>query len=253
MRPIIFNNTFISDKDKIFSSYRQNSSVFFECLKSQSNSFNAHQFQLYRDNFLYRTRNTLGCVEKLVRATKINHDAFSQEYAEKNYEDEMGNGWKSHQELLQDSHSIHSEIVFKIPRILLEDVDLSPFILEATKSFSDIQNKLYSDDRYIVVLATSYAQESVAQEMLSYIYNYLFKPYEGVYAGKGCLNEFEYVSSYFLCHTNGLEEKHAEHAETCLIQNCKSYDDYSLAVQSIKTFLDAQQLIWIELTRRMNK
>ena len=169
--------------------------------------------------------------------------------AGKNCFEETGSGIKkkTHPELLLYSHNKHAERVFGIEKISLIDSLKSPNVLVETKAFTKTQLSLYDSSNHIEVLAASYAQEEAATAMLQGFLNCFFEPYRHLYPKR----DFEEITEYFTCHLNGLEERHADEAKSCLFQRCKSSSDTEIAITSISKILTAQSKMWIALQKNL--
>ena len=223
--------------------YKKKTSNFFNYLYNQSKvGFTARQFLIYRDNYFYRTYNTIPSVAKVVVAAYKNLDSETIKSGEKNLADETGGKTptNAHSTLLYNSHNHHAKYVFDIPPISLEDSYNSPYVLEETKLFQKIQNSLYESNYYCKVLAVSLAQESAAHSMIKSFYETFFIPYKAKYSE----SKFIQISNYFNCHIQGLEEEHSKEAFSALVRNCKNVKDIHHSKLSIIHFLNAQAKMW---------
>lgn len=231
--------------------YRKTSTVLFQYLQERAKTgFTKSQFEVYRDNYFFRTYQTVVCVAKVVMSAALNADYTTLSSSGKNCYEETGSGVpkKTHPELLLNSHNIHAVRIFGINKISLIDSLQSPNILDKTRAFTKSQMSLYDSKNHIEVLAANYAQEEAATQMLKTFLDCFFEPYRHQYPRK----EYEEITEYFTCHLDGLEERHADDAKYCLFQRCKSSDDIGTAVSSISKILSAQGEMWVELQGKLS-
>lgn len=237
-------------KDEL-SKYEASSQCFFNYLEQLSkDSFNRKQFQIYRDNFFFRTSSTTRSIFRVFLAAALNADYTTRSSIGENLFDELGRGnpEKRHLTLLEKSYNFHGEKVFGLPRISVQEVEQSPFICEEARYFREIQKSLYCHKYYQVVLGCSFAQEAVANHMLESFYKTLFLPYKFLYN-----EDFEQVSEYFLTHITGLEKNHAEKAKQAIFRACSNEHALQLVVEGISRFLNAQAVLWKGILREMIK
>ncbi|MCA0458775.1 MAG: hypothetical protein LCI00_32785 [Chloroflexi bacterium] len=233
-----------------FDIYLGASSAFFDYLSNQSIiGFTPTQFAIYRDNFFYRTINTIPSITKVLLAAAYHEDIETLADAGKNLFDETGSGNHSmvHSSLLVTSHNVHAKKVFGLKPISLIDAQTSIHILDVAKAFCEKQRMLYENSSYPIVLAASYAQETAATSMLTTFYEHFFCSYKGFYSQK----EFETLTIYFSCHINGVEKDHAEKAQRALLRACNTKSDIEFVLWSVNTFLRAQSDLWNGLLRAM--
>jgi pyrroloquinoline quinone (PQQ) biosynthesis protein C len=241
-------NSFNIQIQEEFEKYESRSAIFFDYLKEQSKvGFTKEQFEVYRDNYFSRTYQTIICVAKVVISAALNEDYITLNSAGKNCFEETGSGikGKTHPELLLYSHNKHAATVFGLGNISFTDSLKSPNVLDATKTFTKTQLSLYSSLNHIEVLAANYAQEEAATKMLRTFMTCFFEPYRHLYPE----SEYEDVTEYFTCHLNGLEERHADEAKFCLLQQCNTSNDEEMALASISKMLKAQSDMWVGLKK----
>lgn len=246
----IFNNQFNLKIQQAISNYESRSRVLFNYLKEQSKiGWTKPQFLLYRDNYFFRTYETIECVAKVIISAKRHEDFITLRSAGNNCYEESGSNTyrKSHLELLLYSHNRHSERIFGIQYISLRDSLGSPHILEETKAFRKSQIALYESSNHVEVLAANYAQEAAATTMLTVFMKSFFEPYKNYYSNK----EYQEITEYFHCHLEGLEERHADEAKYCLFQQCYTPEDIEIAIASISTILTAQSNMWVALKEKL--
>ncbi len=224
----------------------------FDYLKdSARDGFTPLQYRLYRDNYIYRTCQTVISVAHTTIAAAKNKDMETLATAGKNLYEESGMGvfLNSHLQLLSTSHNLHGDYIFGLAPIDLKDVFLSPYILPETKNFIAVAERLYTHENYPTVLGASYAQESAAVHMINDFYQSLFLPYKGHY------NKFDFqrVDQYFADHLNGMEENHAHNASVAIEQNSQTSKELAQALEGVIGFLDAQSQLWTALHKAMQK
>lgn len=236
--------------NKEIERYRQRSRVLFDYLAQRSKvGFTAAQFSLYRDNYFYRTYRTVPCIAKVVESASKAADYITLSSAASNLFEESGSGQaqKSHPELLLYSHNQHAERVFQLPpTTLIASLDSSHILPEA-REFTNVQSSLYYSFNHIEVLGANYAQEEAATEMLTSFMSAFFEPYQSYYNN----GDFKNLIEYFICHIDGLEERHADDARNCLLQWCKTEKDLEIAINSINKILSAQSNLWLGLLQAL--
>ncbi len=246
----IFNNQFNLQIQQAIASYETKSNVLFQYLEEKSKAgWTKLQFLLYRDNYFFRTYETIECVAKVIISAKRHEDFITLRSAGNNCYEESGSNIdrKSHPELLLYSHNRHSERIFGIQGISLRDSLNSPNVLAETKELRKIQYALYESLNHIEVLAANYAQEAAATAMLAIFMKSFFEPYRSYYSNK----EYREITEYFHCHLDGLEERHADEAKYCLFQQCKTFKDIETAIATINKLLAAQSTMWIALKEKL--
>ncbi len=230
---------------------------FDEIRRRVSRGCSPTQFLIYRDNYVYRTRLTIGSIARTVAVAADAADYETLKLIGSNLVDELGGTTKqpSHIELLVESHNLHSDVVFGLPRLSLDrrqagSIYASAVIFPETRKYESIVSEVYRSLNYIEVLSASFAQETAAQKMLETFYNAFFVPYAGRYKSRA---EFAKVAEYFLCHIGGLEAQHAQNAKACVLKNCRTLADEEQAIMSIRTFTAAQQAIWDRLAEALRE
>jgi hypothetical protein len=240
------NDQFITKlNDQIVVHIQSFDELFRPLTRYREIGFNGAQFQLYRDNFFFRTATTIESIIKVVAAADREDDRETLNTFSTNLHEEAGERAASrcHRTLLETSHNIHAKRVFNIDWLSIGDSGKSRYLLVESKSYREVQRRLYGDDNYVVCLAASYAQETLAGPMLETFYQAFFKPYCSFY-GRG---EFESFTDYFTIHLGGMESEHSQKAQLSLISNCKGPEQQQIALDSCATFLHAQMTLWSSL------
>lgn len=229
---------------KVFQDYEDKSQPFFDYLATYAQrGFTAEQFLIYRDNFFFRTLSTIPSIAKLMIAAAYNGDYATIADAGKNLFDEsgLGNADRVHSALLEHSHNFHGEKMFNLPPIKLIDVKDSKHLVNQVQQYRKVQTSLYESEKYALILAVSFAQETVASSMLRNFYESLFVPYKNAYTD----TEFESIALYFLAHIQGVEQRHAEDAKQAVLRECSDLHTVNLCVQGMLEFLNAQSDLWM--------
>lgn len=213
--------------------------------------FTAKQFHIYRDNFFFRTLNTIPSLSHVLIKAAYHCDFRTLASVGRNLYEETGEGEanNSHSSLLECSYNTHGKIVFSLEPIPLQNVSQSTFILEETHYFVVEQRKLYTSANYGVALGAMLGQEMAADNMLRVFYETLFLPYKGYYRS----NKFKDVELYFLCHLNGVEARHGQDARKAALHFCRNEEDIELVLNAAENFLDIQALLWDGFFNAMKK
>jgi hypothetical protein len=207
------------------------------------------QYEIYRNNFLYRTATTMPVLtvllNNLARRDTIDDFVFNQVLKTLADESAFGTSGATHRVLLEKSHNIHGELVFGLKATALASIDAAPHIFDATRSYRRTQFDLYNSDDLAVSVGAFVAQERAAQSMLSLFYNTLFQPYRFVYDRAS--KDFDDVAEYFYLHINGVEDAHAHGALVCGYRVCRSGQDAASLRFGVSRFLGAQMAVWRSL------
>lgn len=219
-----------------------------ECAKE---GFTPKQYQIYRDNYLFRTFYTIPSVALLTLSAALNLDMETLASAGKNLYEETGCGdyLKTHSALLQVSHNTHAKVVFGLEPISLKDATRSDLITSEARYFVQNEMKLYKNDEYGVVIGAGYAHETAANSMLINFYESFFACYKGYYTEEA----FNNLVEYFQVHINGLEENHANDAKRAAKKTCSSQLGLNAVIQGAYSFLDGQAYLWDGLHVELKK
>lgn len=223
--------------------HRMFSHPFFSYLRDLSKrGMTSTQFHVYRDNYLFRTFNTIPSLSCVLIKAAYHCDFATLASVGRNLYEETGEGIskQSHSFLLDQSHNIHGELVFSLDSLSLKDIHQSSLILDETYYFADEQKKLYTSSHYGEVLGVMFGQEMAAESMLRTFYQTLFLPYTKYYSG----SKFEDVQAYFLCHLNGTEERHGQDAREAAFHFCQTEQDIDIVLKAANAFLEIQAKLW---------
>jgi len=233
-------------------------SFFNNYLKNQSEiGYNASQIVILRDNFFERTQNTAIVVAKaLIRALKEERSGPISDIG-KNLFEETGSGVleQDHPSLLKRSFGLFCYNLFGILPVNFKDIAKSPHLIPEVSAFKEMQEENYSKhSSWGKIAGCMYAHEDRAFDMLSNLYKYVIKPYEGYFDEK----EFKIISAYFNAHIKAgnegksVEENHGDTAFEVIRKMC-SENPYSIIEvrEGIISFLDAQANLWDGLSKKM--
>jgi Protein of unknown function (DUF3050) len=235
---------------RLFSAHAADIRPGFDWLRKQKQrGFSPGQFQLYRDNYFYRTSTTVEAVARVALLAVLNKDRPSMADLGRNFYEETGEGCAkdAHPCLLEESHNRVAKRVFGLEPLPLYEADQSPFLLAEARFYRQTQRSLLEASEYVTALATSFAQETAATDMLRTFYESLFLPYKGCFPPE----EFSKVSHYFTLHIGGMEQNHSQMAGEGLARVCRDERDVRIAADAMQTFLAAQAALWIALTDAM--
>ena len=231
--------------------------AYLEKITSSGVGLTAEQYLVYRDNYFYRTANTiLSAMMHAVKAVE-NHDYAALAGAAQVVRDEGGNGDKTkvHLAYLEDSHNIHGRIVFGIPAITIQEAADSPYLTTASMEFRKTQEKLFKSS-YPVMTGCLLAHEGAADKMLTQFRKTIFEPYSGYYTKKG----FELATEYYTAHRNDLieggnvEEQHREQALQIAAEMIAQYPNSKEEIlEGGLSFLKAQSDLWQGMMTEMEE
>jgi hypothetical protein len=227
-----------------FDEYGARTKPLAEYLHAKScRGFTAKQFEIYRDNYFYRTATTVEAVARAALSCAIHNDRVSLACLAQNLNDESGSGMASmnHQALLESSHNIHGKAVFELPETSIPQSSSSKLLIDETLRYRRIHSQLLSSGDHVTVLAASYAQEQAASGMLELFKSAFFVPYRDRYS----VQQFSEVTKYFSVHLDeGVEENHGLMAWKSLSPHLTTQGVRRNAADAIEAFLGAQADVW---------
>ncbi len=229
--------------DPLFAEYNVRIENFTSFLDNRTQSgFNPVQFEVFRDNYFYRTRTTVEGVARAALSAAVNNDRFALCCLAQNLNDESGRGavTMNHQQLMEEAFNFHGRLVFGVDPISVQQAESSSRVLSQSREYRRVHRRLLSSDNHVEVLAASYAQEQAANGMLSLFQKTFFVPYRGYYQE----SQFAPTMRYFSEHLDGVEEKHGEMAWLSLMPHLDTTSKRSLAMKAVETFLTAQANLW---------
>lgn len=223
--------------------------LFEYLIKQAAIGFTAVQFQIYRDNYFFRTFNTIPCIANLLRAVAKNLDFETLASVGKNLYEETGCGVPSrtHSNLLELSHNTHAKTVFNLAPISLGDSDKSKYLINEAKQFVDKEERLYTHQIYGTVLGAAYAHEAAASIMLISFYEGFFSSYKSYYSVK----DFYNLAEYFFAHISGLEDAHAKKTREAAFRYSTKENSLFALFNGVSEFLNSQAVLWDGLYREL--
>ncbi len=205
------------------------------------------QYRVYRDNYLFRTATTLPCLKEGYKIC-LQHsvDPRIVELLEVTISEEQGFGVPSaeHPKLLLSSHNMHGKVIYGLEDTTFSDVELSPMILNAVRTYRITQVNLYSSNSPLTVIGAFVAQESVAESMINLFYKVFFLPLYSRYSGSRFTDD---VAPYFETHLAGVEAEHSKRSKLCAEFACKTATDVITLRDAADLLLNAQAKIWDEM------
>ncbi len=217
-----------------------------ECSKE---GFTKKQYQIYRDNYLFRTMYTIPSIAYLAATAALHGDTDTLALVGKNLFEECGNGnpTKAHSHLLFFSHNQHGKTIFDLEPIQIFNVPFQSTIINEARLFIKQEKQLYQNKNYCIALGTAFAHETAAHPMLTNFYGSIFLPYMNYYTEE----EYYNITEYFLIHTSGLELNHANNAKYSAEKMATNLDNLNLLGEGCALFLDSQSILWDGLYREL--
>ncbi|GIB59875.1 MULTISPECIES: iron-containing redox enzyme family protein [Vibrionaceae] len=199
-------------------------------------------YELFRANFFFRTELTVkGIAHVCSRSAAINDMdtliLFSYILCE---ETGMGNKNHCHEIFMENALNLFGSREFGLEPLSVKDASLSPYILNETLQYRERILELITDS-YPKMLGVVMALETHADIMLT-----AFR--EAFRFSRTKLDTDTYLKSvevYFNAHVdNGVEERHAEDAKQCVINNCRSEEDLKDIIYGATEMLKVQEAMW---------
>ncbi len=235
----------------------QNHELFSYLKDLSKEGMTPEQFLVYRDNFFYRTQNTILSVSVHAKKAIDNNDYEALANVAKNFSDEGGHGdpEEVHLKLLEKNHNKHGTIVYGVPPITISDSKNSPFLTDEVRQFRKTQEKLFRSS-YPTMTGCLLAHEAAADQMLINFRNTIFEPYSGYYTE----SEYKTLMKYYDAHRDdskeegNVEEQHKEQA-LLIASNMitASPRAENLIILGGTKFLQAQSNLWSGLMKKMQE
>jgi len=249
----------IDETVEIFHNHPAYNHKLFQYLEDQkSKGFNKNQFQIYRDNFFYRTELTIPSVASTVIAAIKNSDYITVSQMAKNLYDEGGYGDpnKVHAKLLLDSHNLHGEKIFNLqPVRRIKDIENSDYITNETKNYRSSKMNVFNES-YSYVIGNAWAHEFLADGMLENFKNAFFVPYRGYYNPK----DYEKVIEFYKAHRDDekeggdVEAEHERMARDSVVRSCDSdIKKYNEVLRGGLEFMSKQSNLWDSMLSLLEK
>ncbi|KZN46534.1 iron-containing redox enzyme family protein [Pseudoalteromonas luteoviolacea] len=206
------------------------------------NKWSPESYALFRANFFYRTELTVkGIAHVCARAAEVNDMdtliLFSYILGE---ETGMGNKAHCHEVFMENALNLFGGMEFDLHPLKVIDAKNSRYILPETLAYRERVTSLISNS-YQRMLGVAMALETHADHMLT-----AFR--EGFRLTREHLDKEQYLNKveiYFNAHVdNGVEERHAEDARQCVINNCQSQSDLNEIMFGANEMLKVQEEMW---------
>jgi len=257
----------LTELSKKFKEHRALKHPFFEYLKEEK-GFNAKQYQVFRDNFFYRTAFTVPGVLHVIKAALLDGDLETAHYVAKNLNDELAiteSSSKMHPKLLEKSFNNFGETIFGIDGMPISGAENSQYLLSEALTDRDVRKAGYEAEQALKVYATSWAHEFLADGMLQNFYKDVFLPYEKTYDITKKDSKFQDdISPYFLAHNDPSKEHgdvEAEHeriarkvvSDKILKSSENPRKSLNLVDASTMAFFESQSKLWDAIMNAMQK
>jgi hypothetical protein len=214
----------------------------------ENTKWSKETYALHRANFFYRTELTVKGIAHICSRAAVENDQATLILFAYILNEETGNGDPQlcHEKLMEQSHNLYAKSEFSLPELLVNEAKESELIIEETLQYRDRVNELITAS-YPRMLGVAMALESHADHMLHKFRGAFRKNLK-----KLDNNIFEKnIEIYFNCHIdNGVEERHAEDARRCVINNCKTNQDLSEIIFGAEEMLKAQTNMWNALAKK---
>ncbi|MFV0573965.1 MAG: iron-containing redox enzyme family protein [Vibrio sp.] len=158
----------------------------------------------------------------------------------------MGNKEHCHEIFMENALNLFGSREFELKPLRVKDSHTSSYILEETLKYRERIQELITDS-YPKMLGVVMALETHADKMLT-----AFRDAFRLTRNKLDRNTYlESVEVYFNAHVdNGVEERHAEDAKQCVINNCHSDDDLKDIIYGATEVFKIQEAMWEALYQK---
>lgn len=213
---------------------------YFEFL--QRSPWNRGTYDLHRANFFCRTELTVKGIAHVCARAAQNDDQATLILFAYILNEETGNGDPAHchEVFMENAHNLYGRVEYDLPPLLVKDAKNSDLVIDETRAYRARIQELIGGS-YHRMLGVAMALESHADKMLQ-ICRAAFR------ANRHKLEDREYaekVEIYFNSHVgNGVEERHAADARTCVVNNCRSPADVDEVKYGASEMLEVQQRMW---------
>lgn len=199
-------------------------------------------YELFRANFFFRTELTVkGIAHVCSRSAAVNDIdtliLFSYILGE-----ETGMGCKNHchETLMENALNWFGFHEYGLDALSVNNASASSYILNETLQYRDRIQELISDS-YPIMLGVVMALETHADIMLL-----AFREAFRLNRTKSEKDTYlKIVEIYFNAHLdNGIEERHAEDAKQCVINNCRNDENLQEIIYGATEMLSVQEAMW---------
>ena len=219
---------------------------YFELLRQ--GRWDAASYELHRANFFYRTELTVKAIAHVCSRAAAQEDQDTLILFAYILDEECGKGRREacHAKLMEDSHNLFGAAEFGLAPLAVKAAKGHPGIIAETQEYRDRLNGLITGS-YHHMLGVVMALESHADKMLRACRE-AFRNARRVMEPAAYRSK---VEVYFNCHLeNGLEERHAADAKTCVANNVRCAEDLIEIRYGAEEALKAQARMWDALSRR---
>lgn len=225
-------------------------------LKWESEVLTVNDIEIVLANYFARTINTVlrvaDVVQKLINPLKmIKDENYRNTVIENmhNLQDELGTRNPSQMHVLLLTNWINNFLNKLGSKITPIEDNFEKFLTEETKEFIVEQKNLYRDDSIYTVIGASFAQEIIADCMMSKLKNGYINNYQDLYNTPG---EFYQTTNYFATHVFGTEENHAKLALKIIISVSKTQDDLDKIQASAYRFVEITSKFWQGILNKLS-
>ena len=222
------------------------SNPYFDLLRR--GRWDAASYELHRANFFYRTELTVKAIAQVCSRAAAQEDQDTLILFAYILDEECGKGRREacHAKLMEDSHNLFGASEFGLAPLAVKAAKDHPGIIPETSEYRDRLNGLITGN-YHHMLGVVMALESHADKMLRACRE-AFRNARRAMDPLGYRNQ---VEIYFNCHLeNGLEERHAADARTCVANNVRGAEDLLSIRYGAEEALKAQARMWDALSRK---
>ncbi len=219
---------------------------YFQLLRATP--WDAASYELHRANFFYRTELTVKAIAHVCSRAAAQEDQDTLILFAYILDEECGKGRRTacHARLMEQSHNLFGAVEFDLAPLAVGAAKDHPGILDETRQYRDRLHGLITGS-YHHMLGVVMALESHADKMLRACRDAFRASRRHVGA-----REFKkHVEVYFNCHLdNGVEERHAADAKTCVANNVHDAADLHAIRHAADEALKAQAVMWDAMTKQ---
>lgn len=239
----------IQSLNKFLANLEKNSvfeNDYFKLLSEEEWSPTTYEF--FRANFFYRTELTVKGIANTCARSAAENDMdtlilFSYILGE---ETGMGEKARCHEIFMEKALNLFGSVEYGLPELRVQEAKNSSLILPETIAYREKIHELITGD-YPRMLGVMMALETHADIMLTAFRN-AFRLSRNKLDKERYLNQ---VEIYFNSHIdNGVEERHAEDATKCVVNNCSSKEDYDEIVYGALEAFKVQESMWQAMYQR---
>lgn len=240
---VLVEKDLTQELDQFFEGLEEHPVFYNPYFKELKNGhWNQRSYNMYRDNFFYRTELTVKGIAHVCSRSAAANDMDTLILFSHILGEETGFGEKSrcHEIFMENALNLYGQQEFGAEPVRVQSAKDSHLIITETHEYREqIQENITQS--YPRMLGVVMALETHADIMLT---NFR----EAFRKNRKTMLEDEYlkkVEVYFNSHVdNGVEERHAADARQCVINNCKSTDDLNEIKAGALGAMSAQKKMW---------